>query len=133
MHEAENRMQLEIEALDQERLDNNKLLERKYLKSKQRCEVEKARTADKMSSGLEYLGADTSPKMVYKPYAGRMDSWVQSSITNLNVRNENQAAGVSVFWEVRSEVNGSGQDPGNATKNFPRIPEDNTFKNQNLD
>jgi hypothetical protein len=126
MHEAENRMQLEIEELDQ---DNNKLLERKYLKSNQRCEAEKARIADEMSSGLENLGADTSLKRVYKPYAGRMDSWVQSSIINLNARNEKQASGVSGFREVRSEVNGSSQDPGNATKNFSHIPEDNNFKN----
>jgi hypothetical protein len=133
MHEAENRMQLEIEELDHERLDNNKFLDRKYLKSKQRCEAEKARIADEISSGLENLGADTSLKRVYKPYAGRMDSWVQSSITNLNVRKEKQASGVSGFWEVRSEVDGSGQDLGNATKNFPPIPENNIFENQNLD
>jgi hypothetical protein len=128
MHEAENKMQLELEELDQERLENNKLLDRKYLRSKQRCEVEKARIADEMSSGLENLDADTSPKRVHKPYAGRMDSWVQSSITNLNI----QTSRVSDYWEVRSEVKGSGQDLENATKNFPRIPQDNTFENQKL-
>jgi hypothetical protein len=72
-------------------------LERKYLKSKQRCEAEKARIVDEISSGLENLGADTSLKRVYKSYAGKMDSWVQLSITNLNVRKEKQASGSRVF------------------------------------
>jgi hypothetical protein len=117
IHEAENRMQLEIEELDQDdqELDHNKMLERKYLKSKQKYEAEKAKIADEISSGLEDLGADTSLKRVYKPYAGRMDSWVQSSITSLK---EKQASGVSGFWEVRSEVEGSGQVPKTATKTF---------------
>jgi hypothetical protein len=124
MPEAENKMQLESEDLDKERLENNKLLDRKYLKSKQKCKVEKARIADEMSSDLENLNADTSPKRVYQPYAGRMDSWVQSSITNLNI----QTSRVSDYWEVRSEVKGSGQD----LENFPRIPQDDTFENQKL-
>jgi hypothetical protein len=132
MYEAENKLQLELEELDKQRFEHNKLLYRKYLKSKQKCEVEKARIADEMASGIENLNADTSPKQVYQPYAGRMNSWVQSSITNLNIRNEKQTSRVLDFWEVRSEVKESGQDLENVTKIFPQIPQDTMFENQKL-
>jgi hypothetical protein len=68
IHEAEKKMQLELDELDQERYlllqqqaTSNNMLERKYLRSKQKCEVEKARIA-----GLGNLDADMGLNRVNK-------------------------------------------------------------------
>jgi hypothetical protein len=73
--------------------------------------------------------SNTIPKQSFQPYAGRMSSWVQSSITNLNKRKEKQNSRISDFREVRSEVKESDQGLEKVLKSFPWIPYASTVEN----